>query len=49
MKNKQSYLAPEAELLEVKFEERFMVDSPTETEGMPGYNLDKGNSYTFGD
>lgn len=49
MLNKQFYQAPLAEILSVKFEKRFLTDSTLETEGMPGYNLDKGNSYTFGD
>ena len=48
MKNKQSYLAPEAELLEVRFEKRFLTESSENTgETMNYRDMPTGSGFTF--
>lgn len=43
MKNKQSYSAPEAEILEVKFEERFLDATNMNTGETMEYNPMRGS------
>ena len=47
MKNKHSYSAPEAELLEVKIEERFLTESPGDYSD-PGYNPNLPQDQNYG-